>query len=41
MSGIVLAALYPLRWLAHRMDDAPPPPRPAALHLPGDRRRAG
>jgi hypothetical protein len=35
VSGLLLVALYPLRWLAHRLDlDAPPPPHPSALRLP-------
>jgi hypothetical protein len=35
VSGLILAALYPLRWLAHRLEqEAPPPPHPSALRLP-------
>jgi len=37
MAGLLLAALFPLRWLAHQLrEDEDAPPRAASLHLPGD-----
>jgi hypothetical protein len=36
MQALLLAVLFPVRWLAHELDDHPAPPaQPCALHLPG------
>ncbi len=41
MQGVLLAVLYPLRWLAYRREEGDaPPPGPAAIQLPGSREAA-
>lgn len=39
MQGVLLAVLYPLRWLAYHLgEEDPPAPSPASLQLPVTRR---